>query len=137
LSQLLKIVPYIEGYDTSVVTTSEAVREGLKRLGAVHVVGECNREHLLQVVQVFARCWKAMRRERPDVVVSTGAAAGCLCCLLGKLFGARVVWVDSITNVERLSLSGRMVRPVADLCIVQWPELTRKYPGTQYVGNII
>lgn len=137
LSQLLKIMPHLEGHQTSVVTTSEAVRAGLTRFGAVHVVGECNREHLLQVVKVFSRCWKAMRRERPDVVVSTGAAAGCLCCLLGKLFGARVVWVDSITNVEHMSLSGRMVRPVADLCLVQWPELAQRYPGTQYVGNII
>jgi len=137
LSQLLKVVPHIEGYQTFVVTTSEAVREGLKRLGTVYVVGECNREHPLQVVKVLARCFKAIYRERPDVVLSTGAAAGCICCFLGKLFGARVVWVDSITNVERMSLSGRMVRPIADLCLVQWPELMHKYAGTRYAGNII
>ena len=71
------------------------------------------------------------------MILSTGAAAGCICCFLGKLLGAKVVWVDSITNVERLSLSGRMVRYIADLFLVQWPELRDKYPGTEYVGTIV
>ena len=137
LSQLLKIVPLVEKHETLMITTSEAVRDNLTRFGAVHVVGECNRQHGLQVIRVFLRCLAILRRERPDVVLSTGAAAGCICCFLGKLMGARIVWVDSITNVDRLSLSGRMVRHIADLFIVQWPELARKYPGTEYVGSIV
>jgi UDP-N-acetylglucosamine:LPS N-acetylglucosamine transferase len=137
LSQLLKIVPPVEGYETCVITTSDAVRGNLQRFGAVHVVGECNRQHAGRVIRVFLRCLGILRRTRPDVIVSTGAAAGCICCFLGKLMGARIVWVDSITNVERLSLSGRMVRRIADLFLVQWPELARKYRGTQYVGTIV
>lgn len=137
LSQLLKIVPPVEKYDALVITTSEAVRGNLTRLGRVHVVGECNRQHGLQVIKVFFKCLAILRRERPDVVLSTGAAAGCMCCFLGKLMGAKIVWVDSITNVDRLSLSGRMVRHIADLFLVQWPELARKYRGTEYVGTIV
>ena len=137
MSQLLKVVHGVEGHETFVVTTSQAVQERLKRLGDVHVVGECNRQHWLRVAAVFWRCLKIIRRERPDVVLSTGAAAGCMCCFLGKLFGTAVIWVDSITNVDRMSLSGRMVRPIADLCVVQWPELTDKHRHTEYVGNII
>lgn len=137
LSQLLKIVQPTEKYQAFVITTSEAVRENLEKFGPVHVVGECNRQHGLQVVKVLRRCWAILRREKPDVILSTGAAAGCLCCFLGKLMGARIVWVDSITNVDRLSLSGRMVRYIADLFIVQWPELTEKYHGTEYVGTVV
>ena len=137
LSQLLKIVQSVARYEVFVVTTSEAVRENLKRFGDVYVVGECNRQHGLQVVRVFLKCLEIIRRERPDVILSTGAAAGCICCFLGKLMGARVVWVDSITNVDRLSLSGRMVRRIADLFLVQWPELAKKYRGAQYVGTIV
>ena len=137
LSQLLKIAPPVETYDALVITTSEAVRRNLTRLGRVHVVGECNRQHSLQVIKVFFLCLGILRRERPDVVLSTGAAAGCMCCFLGKLMGAKIVWVDSITNVDRLSLSGRMVRHIADLFLVQWPDLARKYRGTEYVGTII
>lgn len=137
LSQLLKIVSPAEEYEAFVITTSEAVRENLAHLGPVHVVGECNRQHGLRVIRVFFRCLEILRRQRPDVVLSTGAAAGCLCCFLGKLLGARIVWIDSITNVERISLSGRLVRHIADLFLVQWPALARKYRGTEYVGTIV
>jgi UDP-N-acetylglucosamine:LPS N-acetylglucosamine transferase len=137
LSQLLKVAGCTNGHDVFVVTTSEAMRTKLASLGRVHVVGECNREHLLRVAGVLLRCIRVVFRERPHVIISTGAAPACLCCLLAKLLGAKVVWVDSITNVERISLSGRMVRPVADLFLVQWPELAGKYRGVEYVGAII
>ena len=137
LSQLLKIVPAVAGYEAFVITTSEAVRKNLTQFGRVYVVDECNRQHGLKVIRVFLACWRILRRERPDVVLSTGAAAGCMCCFLGKLLGARIVWVDSITNVKRLSLSGWLVRHIADLFLVQWAELTQKYPGVEYVGTIV
>jgi UDP-N-acetylglucosamine:LPS N-acetylglucosamine transferase len=137
LSQLLKVARCTNGHDVSIVTTSEAVRTNLAKIGRVHVVGECNREHPLRVVGVLFRCIGIVFRERPHVIISTGAAPGCICCFLAKLLGAKVVWVDSITNVERISLSGRMIRPVADLFLVQWPELAEKYHGVEYVGAII
>jgi hypothetical protein len=58
-------------------------------------------------------------------------------CVLGKMSGAKVVWIDSITNTERLSLSGRLVRPFADLLLTQWQELAEKYPRVEYAGQII
>jgi len=137
LTQLLKVASCTAGHEVFVVTTSEAVRQKLAAIGRVHVVGECNREHLLRVIGVLLRCVCIIFRERPNVVLSSGAAAGCICCFLGKILGARVIWVDSITNVERMSLSGRMVRPIADLCLVQWPELAERYRGTEYVGALI
>jgi UDP-N-acetylglucosamine:LPS N-acetylglucosamine transferase len=137
LSQLLKIVQAVNGHEVFVVTTSEAVRGNLTRFGQVHVVGECNRQHGLRVVRVVLACWRILRRERPNVILSTGAAPGCVCCFLGKLMGAKIIWVDSITNVGRLSLSGWLVRYIADLFIVQWAELAQKYRGTEYVGTIV
>ena len=58
-------------------------------------------------------------------------------CFLGKLLGAKVIWIDSITNVERISLSGRMVRYISDLFLVQWPELAEQYENVEYVGEVI
>lgn len=136
-SQLLKLAQSWKGHDTFCVTTTEVVREKLSRFGTVYVVGECNRQHLLRVVKVLMRCIKIMVKEKPDVVLSTGAAAGCMLCLLGKLLGAKVIWIDSITNVERISLSGRMVRYVADLFLVQWPELAGQYKKVEFVGTVI
>ncbi|NLT75648.1 MAG: UDP-N-acetylglucosamine--LPS N-acetylglucosamine transferase [Planctomycetes bacterium] len=137
LSQLLKIASAWSGYEVCWITTTEVVRASLGEQGNVHVVGECNRQHPVRVLRVFLRCLRILRRERPDVVISTGAAPGCMAAILGHLAGAKVIWLDSITNVNRLSLSGRLVRPFADLFLVQWPALARKYRGVEYVGAVI
>ena len=134
---MLKLSESWQGYEIFCVTTSEVIRERLQEYGKAYTVGECNREHPLRVILVLMRCINIILRERPDVVISTGAAVGCILCILGKLLGARVVWIDSITNVERVSLSGRMVRHIADLFLVQWPELTEQYSNVEYVGAVI
>jgi len=137
ISQLLKLAESWNGYETFCVTTTEVVRDKLSRFGEVYVVGECNREHPIRIISVLLRCIRIVLRQRPDVVISTGAAAGCMLCFLGKMLGAKVVWIDSITNVERLSLSGRMVRYIADLFLVQWPELAGRYKRVEFVGAVI
>jgi UDP-N-acetylglucosamine:LPS N-acetylglucosamine transferase len=137
VSQLLKLAECWKDYDTFCITTTDVVKEKIEKYGKVYTMGESNREHPLQLVKVLIRSFKAIVHEKPDVVISTGAAVGCIACYLGKLLGARVIWVDSITNVERLSLSGRLVRYIADLFLVQWPELAEKYRNVEYVGELI
>jgi len=137
LTQLRKIKDCTDGQEIFYVVSTEVVRDSLEKEGRVYVVGECNRQRPWDVIQVLGRCWKAMRTEKPDVVLSTGAAAGCLCCWIGKLMGSKVIWMDSITNVERVSLSGRLVRRIADVFLVQWPELTERYPKSHYAGEVI
>jgi len=137
MSQLQKLKNSWQGYETFCVTTTGVVQEKLQKYSKVYLVGECNREHPLRVIRVMIRCINVILRERPDVVISTGAAAGCIVCFLGKLLGARVVWIDSITNVERISLSGRMVRYIANLFLVQWPKLAEQYNNVEYVGAVI
>ena len=137
MSQLLKLTNSWQGYEAFCVTTTGVVQEKLQKYGKVYVVGECNRQHLLKIVAVLMRCINIILRKRPDVVISTGAAVGCIACFLAKLIGAKVIWIDSITNVERISLSGRMVRYIADLFLVQWPELVEQYTNVEYVGAVI
>jgi UDP-N-acetylglucosamine:LPS N-acetylglucosamine transferase len=136
LSQLLKIADSWRRYETFCITTSDLVRGKLKKYGKVYAVGECNREHPLRVISVLIRCINIILHERPKVVISTGAAVGCIVCFLGKLSGAKIVWVDSITNVKKISLSGRMVRYIASLFFVQWPHLVQKHKDVEYVGEV-
>lgn len=137
LSQLLKLSESWKSRETFCVTTTDVIGSKTHEFGKVYVVGECNREHPLQVAKVLLRCLRLVFRERPHVVISTGAAAGCITCFLGKLLGAKVIWIDSITNIERISLSGRMVRYISDLFLVQWPELAKQYRNIEYVGAVI
>jgi len=139
LDELLQTEGAWSGHEVCFVTTGEMPAARLReRFGAkVYAVGESNREHPWRVLRVLARCVGIILRERPDVIVSTGAAHGCLLCALGRLTGARVVWIDSIANIDRLSLSGRIVRHFAHLFLVQWPELAARYPGVEYHGELV
>jgi UDP-N-acetylglucosamine:LPS N-acetylglucosamine transferase len=137
LSQLLRTAESWQHYDVCCVTTTETVTEKLRRYGKAYSVGECNRRQPIRVLAALVRCVYLVLRERPDVIISTGAAAGCMCCFVGKHIGAKIVWIDSITNVRKLSLSGWLVRRISNVFLVQWPELTRKYKGVEYVGELI
>jgi UDP-N-acetylglucosamine:LPS N-acetylglucosamine transferase len=76
-------------------------------------------------------------RIRPHFVVSTGAAPGLAALQIGKLIGARTVWIDSLANSEELSLAGVMAKRFADLWLTQWPHLTTKYPQLRYFGAVL
>jgi UDP-N-acetylglucosamine:LPS N-acetylglucosamine transferase len=80
--------------------------------------------------------WRTIRRQDPDVILSTGAALAVPFFLLGRLLGRRLVYVESLTRVERLSLSGRLVYPLADAFFVQWPQAARR-ARLRYEGSVI
>jgi UDP-N-acetylglucosamine:LPS N-acetylglucosamine transferase len=80
---------------------------------------------------------RVIRLERPDIVVTTGAAPGLLAITTAKLLRqGRTMWIDSVANTEKLSLSGRLARPVADAWLVQWEHLSRPN-GPAYWGAVL
>ena len=139
LSQMLRIKDAWSTQSNCVYVSSvEALREKLQQYGKVHIVGECNREHPINTFLVMLNCLKVVIKEHPSVVISTGAAPGLLCCLWAKLlFRSKIVWLDSIANTEKLSMSGRIVRPFANLILSQWPDVAAKYNNVEYVGAVI
>jgi UDP-N-acetylglucosamine:LPS N-acetylglucosamine transferase len=137
LTQLLGLKESWEGHNNFWVVTSDLVRDALERQGRVYIVTESNRQHPLLVLKALFSCIRIVYQERPQVVISTGAAVGCLMSFLGKISGAKIIWIDSITNIEGLSLSGRLVRYIADLFLVQWPNLAKGYENAEFAGAII
>ena len=137
LTQLLKLSDSWCGHDIFFVTTTEVGRQTCKQYGIVYVAGEGNHKHPIRVIKVILSCIKIAFKEDFNVVISTGAAAGCLMCFLGKIKGAKVIWIDSVTNVTKMSLSGRMTRYIADLYIAQWPQFAKKNKNVEYVGTIV
>lgn len=72
---------------------------------------------------------------RPDIVISTGAAPGFFAVFYGKFLGAKTIWLDSIANHEKPSLSGRRVQPYCDKFLVQWPHLSSD--SSEYWGKVL
>lgn len=100
------------------------------------IVPHANRRMKLALIRCCFSVAVIVLRTRPAVVVSTGAAPGYFGIAIGKIIGARTLWLDSIANVDRLSLAGRMVRPFADEWLTQWEHLSRP-GGPDYHGSIL
>jgi UDP-N-acetylglucosamine:LPS N-acetylglucosamine transferase len=137
LTQLLKLSDCWNDHEVFWVSTLGSAVQKIQKFGRFYIIGECNREHPWQVLRVLKNCIRIILKEKPDVIISAGAGPACLLCIVGKLLGAKIVWVDSIANVERLSLSGRIIRPLADLILSQWPEVAKKYKSVCYAGNLL
>lgn len=80
---------------------------------------------------------RLLRTLRPRVLVTTGAAVAVPFAWIGRLFGVRVVYVESLARADAPSLSCRLVRPVADRVYVQWPDLARRVRGARYAGTVL
>lgn len=75
-------------------------------------------------------------KQMPDVVLSTGAGVAVPICYIAKLFGKKVIFIESFSRVNKPSLSGILVHPIADLFIVQWKSLIKFYKKAVYGGSI-
>lgn len=79
---------------------------------------------------------KILRKEKPDVIISSGAAVAVPFFYLGKLFGAKTVYIEVFDRIDKPTLTGKLVYPVIDRFIVQWEEMKKVYPKAINLGSI-
>lgn len=101
-----------------------------------YVVTEANRWEKLKLVKSAAQVALVVLRERPDVVVTTGAAAGYFAVMFGRLLGSKTIWIDSIANADEVSLSGKKAAKFAHVFLTQWPDLERD-GRPDYWGSVL
>jgi beta-1,4-N-acetylglucosaminyltransferase len=78
--------------------------------------------------------WRVVRQERPQVIITTGAGVAVPFIIVSKLMGSQTIFVESITRIQQLSLSARLVLPFLDVLYVQWPQLKTLYPQAELVS---
>lgn len=83
-----------------------------------------------------ALAWKVLRREKPDLIISSGAAVAVPFFYLGKLFGAKTVYMEVFDRIDKPTLTGKLVYPVTDCFVVQWEEMKQVYPKAVNLGSI-
>ncbi len=142
--QLCRLMPALDGCRAVFVTTNGGMRteveEGARRRGEpmpkFYEITDANRWHKMRLVKATWQIFCILMKERPDVVLTTGAAPGYLALRLAKILRARTIWIDSIANAEELSLSGQKIGRHADLWLTQWPNLA-KDDGPKYEGAVL
>ena len=142
--QLMRLRAAWEGYDVTYVTTDPGQAAVLRKIAAesgepepkLQVIVEGNLWQKRRLIHLLLQIMILMVRVRPDTVISTGAAPGYFALRIGKLLGARTVWIDSIANAGEMSLSGRKIRKHADLWLTQWPHLAGP-DGPEFLGSVL
>ena len=69
----------------------------------------------------------------PDIIISTGTHTAVPMCYLGKLFGKKVIYIETYANITKKTLSGKIIYPISDLFIVHWKELKKVYPKAVFI----
>ena len=75
-------------------------------------------------------------REKPDLIISSGAAVAVPFFYLGKLFGAKLIYIEVFDRIDKPTMTGKMVYPIVDKFIVQWDEQKQVYPKAVNLGSI-
>ena len=80
--------------------------------------------------------WKLLKAEKPDLIISSGAAVAVPFFWLGKLFGAKLVYIEVFDRINTPTMTGKMVYPITDKFIVEWEEMKKVYPKAINLGSI-
>lgn len=119
-----------------ILVTPGALPAGDHPFARVDPCTDFSRDSALRIFRAVVEHWRVLRRERPDAVVTTGAAPGLVAIACARLCGIRALWIDSVANARRLSLSGRLARLLGATVVTQWPEVARRH-RIAYAGRIL
>lgn len=133
--QLLRLRSAFEGGDITFACVRKSYSEDVPGEHFV-VITDATRWDRWKLLKMLCQVAWLVIVLRPDVVITTGAAPGYAAVRFGKWMGARTIWIDSIANVETMSLSGQKLAKHADLWLTQWPHLA-KQDGPRYMGAVI
>ena len=137
LLQMLSLRPAWDELDTAWVTLAAADSDHLLAGSDVTLAAGPTNRSLLALVRNFALAWRLVHERRPDVILSTGAALAVPFFVVGRLHGCRLVYVESLTRTRGLSLSGKIVYPLASAFFVQWPDAAGRRRRARFVGNVL
>lgn len=145
LSELLQLEPCFKDYDYTIVTEKTKSNMGLmkKHPGRVHYIISGTyttlKAKIVYPFKLFVNCWISlylMVKLGPDVVITTGSHnVGPMCCL-AKLFGKKVIFIETFANSTSPTKAGKIIYKFADVFIVQWESMLEFYPNAIYGGWI-
>lgn len=136
--QISMLKPIMEKYDSYVVTEKTLYKACVKgqRMYYLHQV---NRKELFFPYWMMVDSLKSLRiflKEKPDVVITTGVLAMIPLCLLAKLFGKKLIYIESFAKISSPTMTGKLIYRYADQFYVQWEQMLKHYPDAIYLGGI-
>jgi UDP-N-acetylglucosamine:LPS N-acetylglucosamine transferase len=135
LTEVRTLLPAYQQYSHCYVLNDKAILPKDMK-GRTYFISHSERDW-----RFFVNLWEALRilwKERPQVILSTGAGPAVPFALVGRfLFGCRVVFVETITCVNKPSLTGRIMYRLAHDFFYQWRNLEQYYPQGRFGGPLL
>ena len=136
--QLMMLDPLMKKYD-SILVTEKTEYSTAKSDIKTYYMKQINRKEILFIPKLIANSFLALRiiiKERPKVMITTGVLAIIPLALLMKLFGGKLIYLESFAKVTSKTMSGKLLYKYADQFYVQWEEMLKLYPKAIYKGGI-
>lgn len=142
LKELLQLKKLFNKYDSYLITektdsTKKLKNEYKEKMGYM-VFG--TKDHMLTYpFKLLANCFISLYyfiKIRPKYIVTTGTHTAGPICYLGKIFGSKVIYIETMANISKKTITGKLIYPIADLFIVQWKSMLKLYPNAVYGGFI-
>jgi beta-1,4-N-acetylglucosaminyltransferase len=124
-------------YERTWVTFDKSdARSLLRDERVVHAHSPTNR-NIPNLLRNLRLAFRMLRRERPAAILTTGAGVAVPFAWVGRLLGVPTIYIESVTRIDGLSLSARLIKPVATRMYAQWPELAEaSNGGVRFAGNL-
>lgn len=136
LTHLYMLKPFWKDKDRFWVTFDKEDAKSLLKDEKMYPCYYPTNRSIMKLIKNTGLAWKLLRKERPDLIVSSGAAVAVPFFYLGKLMGAKCVYIEVFDRIDHPTISGKMVYPIADTFIVQWEEMKKVYPKAINLGSI-
>lgn len=138
LEQIKQLKEVYNKYDCFYVTTRTKATEQMNQKH--YIVSDLVRKNkmvmMLRMIKMMFEQFRIYMKEKPDVILTTGAAVAIPMCLIGKLFQKKVIYIESFARMSSPNKTGTLIYKFADLFIIQWEALRKYYPRAVYGGSI-
>lgn len=141
-NELMQLKPMFEKYDYHIITEKDKTNKDLVQQyeKKIYFLPYGTRSKIFSyIIKYFYLCMKTVFlyfKLRPKYIVTTGTHTAGPMCYLGKLFGSKIIYIETFANSNTKTVTGRLIYPIADLFIVQWKEMLKLYPRAVYGGSI-
>jgi len=88
-------------------------------------------------ILVLIKVISIIRKILPNAIISTGPAIVVPVAFIGKIFGVKIIFIETGSRVNTSSLTGKIMYKLADLFFIQWPNLKKRFPKAIYAGRLM
>ena len=142
LSEMLQLKDMFNRYDYRIITEKTKSNLKLKKYygNRINYLVYGTKDHMLSYpFKLIYNCFKSLYlylKIHPDYIITTGAHTAGPMCLIAKIFGSRVIYIETFANINTKTITGKLLYPVSDKFIVQWDSMKKLYPNSIVGGWI-